>query len=107
MSNLPIGLFPPLGSGSGARPAGAADKAKAKDPQDEKLRETAREFEAVFLGVLLQEMRKSTRSLSAQKPSFARETYEGWQDEMSAKSMASGRGVGLAEILYRQMLQSK
>jgi len=75
--------------------------------RSERLRESAREFEAVFLAIILKEMRQSTKGFSDEKASFARDTYEGWQDELFSRSMASGQGIGLAEVLYRQLQQQQ
>lgn len=75
--------------------------------RDERLQETAREFEAMFTGILLKQMRASTRALSPEKVSFAREMYEGWQDEMFARNMSMGAGIGLAAVLYRQLRQEQ
>lgn len=75
--------------------------------RDERLREAAREFEVMFLGILLKQTRATTRALSTEKVSFARETYEGWQDEMFAKNIAMGGGIGLGEVMYRQLQQEQ
>lgn len=75
--------------------------------RDERLREAAREFEAVFVEIILKEMRQSTKGLNDEKASFARGTYQGWQDELFARNMASGQGIGLAEVLYRQLQQQQ
>lgn len=88
----------------GAPAAGAGSAAKA---ENEKLREVAREFEAVFIGMLLKQARSATRAMSDEKPSFGRETYEGWQDEELARCMALGQGIGIGEMLYRQLLQQQ
>lgn len=79
----------------------------APDPEDAKLRETAQEFEAIFLEKILSQMRAANRALSEQTPNMARETYEGWQDQEMAKSIARGGGIGLADALYRQLVQQQ
>jgi Rod binding domain-containing protein len=79
----------------------------APAPEDPKLREAAREFEAVFIQQLLSQMRSANRALSGQPASFSRETYESWQDEETARSIARGGGIGLADSLYRQLVQQQ
>ncbi len=79
-------------------PAGNAQAAN-----DKQLREAAQDFEAMFVGILLKQMRASTRALSSEKASFARQTFEEWQDDMFAKNIAISGGLGVGEVLYRQL----
>ncbi|NNC76699.1 MAG: flagellar assembly peptidoglycan hydrolase FlgJ [Woeseiaceae bacterium] len=75
--------------------------AKGNDP--EVLREVAGQFEALFL----QSMLKSMRDASLGDPLFgdndAHEMYEGMMDQQLAMEMSSGKGIGLAEMLVRQL----
>jgi len=76
--------------------------------RSERLREVAREFEAVFLEIILKQMRTSNQALGGgERPGMARQTYEGWQDSMFAKNIAGGQGIGLGEMLYRQLQQEQ
>jgi len=76
--------------------------------RSERLREVAREFETVFLEIILRQMRTSNQALGGnEKPGMARETYEGWQDSLLAKSIAGGKGIGMGEMLYRQLQQEQ
>jgi len=76
--------------------------------RSDRLREVAREFEAVFLEIILRQMRTSNQALGGgEKPGMARQTYEGWQDTMFAKNIAGGQGIGLGEMLYRQLQQEQ
>lgn len=67
------------------------------------LREVAGQFEALFL----QSMLKSMRDASMGDPIFgdneAQEMYQGMLDQQLAMEMASGKGIGLAEMLVRQL----
>jgi Rod binding domain-containing protein len=83
-----------------AQPAGP-------NPADEKLKEVAQEFEAIFLQTLLKEARQGARLLSNPTPSMERETYEAWQDESLARAIASGSGIGLGELIYRQLQEEQ
>lgn len=75
--------------------------AKNNDPAA--LREVAGQFEALFL----QSMLKSMRDASIGDPLFgdsnARDMYEDMLDQQLAVEMASGKGIGLAEMLVRQL----
>jgi len=67
------------------------------------LREVAGQFEALFLQTML----KSMRDASPEDPLFgdseSLEMYEGMLDQQLAMEMASGRGIGLADVLVRQI----
>lgn len=75
-----------------------------KTPEDpEKLMEVCREFESLFLDMMLKQMRKTVPDGGLVEKSFAREMYESMQDEEIAKDMAKGGGIGLAQELYNQL----
>lgn len=75
-----------------------------KTPEDaEKLQEVCKEFEAIFLNMMLKQMRRTVPEGNLVEKSFAREMYESMQDEEMAKEMAKGRGIGLAQELYKQL----
>lgn len=70
---------------------------------NQKLKETVQQFEAILIKRMLSQMRASARALSSGETSGDRRIYEDWQDEMMAKEMSKGGGIGLAEVLYRQL----
>ncbi len=86
------------------RPARAVQK-KASGPksEDDKLKEAAQQFEAIFIKQMLSQMKSSTRALTSGEVSSDRRIYEDWQDDMLAGEMSKGGGIGLAEVLYRQL----
>lgn len=67
------------------------------------LREVAGQFEALFL----QSMLKSMREASLGDPIFGEsdqmDMYQGMMDQQLSLEMASGKGVGLADMLVRQL----
>ena len=67
------------------------------------LREVASQFEALFL----QSMLKSMRDASLGDPLFGdsdqHEMYQGMLDQQFALEMSSGKGIGLADMLIRQL----
>ncbi len=67
------------------------------------LREVAGQFEALFLQTML----KSMRDASVGDPIFGEsdqfEMYQGMLDQQIALEMSSGKGIGLADMLVRQL----
>lgn len=75
--------------------------AEGNDPAA--LREVAGQFEALFLQNLLKNMRDASLGESLIGDSHAHEMFEGMLDQQFAMEMASGQGIGLAELLVRQL----
>ncbi|MCH9695735.1 MAG: glucosaminidase domain-containing protein [Gammaproteobacteria bacterium] len=75
----------------------------AGDNDPAALREVAGQFEALFL----QQMLKSMRDASLGDPLFgdsnAHETFQGMMDQQLAMDLAGGKGIGLADVLVRQL----
>ena len=73
----------------------------AMESQDEaKLKKACQDFEAIFVNMLLKSMKNTVNEGGLTKKSHAREMFESMLDEEMAGSIAKGRGVGIAEILY-------
>ncbi|OGL67327.1 MAG: hypothetical protein A3J27_15200 [Candidatus Tectomicrobia bacterium RIFCSPLOWO2_12_FULL_69_37] len=70
------------------------------------LRQASQDFEAIFVNLLLKEMRKSLPKDGLFKQSMAREWFEGMLDEAVAKEVSKGPGLGLAAPLLEQMQQA-
>ena len=78
-------------------------RAQAKNDPDPALKATARQFEALFMNMLL----KSMREASPQDGLFDNEQtrlYTAMLDQQLAQTMA-GRGLGLADVMVRQLTQ--
>jgi len=75
----------------------------ATDPaQDRKLQDAARQFEAIFLQRLVSAMRKPTATIESSTGSApGRHLYDHMINTSLATHMTAGRGVGIAETLYR------
>lgn len=67
------------------------------------LREVASQFEALFLQSMLKSMRDASLGDALIGNSDQYELYQGMMDEQLALEMASGKGIGLAEMLVRQL----
>ncbi len=81
-----------------------------RDGQKDKaagVKEMARKFESLFVHMMLKSMREANKGfedddfLNSSESEFHRDMY----DQQLSVSLTQGRGIGLAEILERQMLQ--
>jgi len=70
---------------------------------DAKLKAACQEMEAVFLNILLQRMRATVPKTDLTGNSSRTETMQGLLDAELTKNMASAGGIGLADMLYRQL----
>jgi len=69
---------------------------------DDALREQARQFESIFIQYLQKTMR-STVPKSGLFNSFSLEMYESMFDQELAGQMSLKKGIGFADILYRDL----
>jgi peptidoglycan hydrolase FlgJ len=77
---------------------------QAKQSPDQALMAAAQQFETVFLNMMLKSMREAT----PQEGVFDSEQtkmFTGMLDQQLAQSMSASRGVGLAEIMVKQLSQ--
>ncbi|MDR3349132.1 MAG: rod-binding protein [Acidaminococcales bacterium] len=71
--------------------------------KDGKLREVCREMEAVFLNMLLGKMRDTVPERTLFPKSSGEKMMQSMLDVELTRVMAAGGGVGLGELLYRQL----
>ena len=82
-------------------------KQQAQTDREGALREVARQFEAVFLNIVLKSMRTANEAfadndlLNTQQSKMYREMY----DQQVSLSMTEGSGLGLADMLVKQLGQ--
>ncbi len=81
--------------------AGLRAAADNRDPAA--LREVASQFEALFLQTMLKSMREASLGDPIFGNSDQHEMYQGMMDQQLALEMASGKGIGLADMLVRQL----
>ena len=67
------------------------------------LREVAGQFEALFIETVLKNMREASLGDPLIGNSEQHEMYRGMLDQQLAVEMSSGRGIGLADMLVRQL----
>lgn len=77
--------------------AGAMDKAR--------MRKTAQEFEAHFLGQMFEFMSSGVKGEAPFSGGHAEGTWRSFLNQEYGKEMARGRGVGIADMVYSQMLK--
>lgn len=97
----------PVNSSFYADPKGLTElrgQAQAQDPAA--LRKVAEQFESLFTKMVLKSMRQANETFgnglfSSQQTQF----YEGMFDDQLAVQLAQGKGMGLADMLVRQLSQ--
>lgn len=81
-------------------------KAKARQDQDAGLREVAKQFESMFMSMMLKSMREANdvmfedNMLNTNESRFYRQMYD---DQLALHLSQDKSGTGLAEILYKQL----
>ena len=79
--------------------------ARAQDPNA--LKEAATQFESLFTQMLLKSMREATKSFGESMfESEQTDFYQGMFDDQMAVHLAQGKGLGLADMLVRQLQQT-
>jgi flagellar protein FlgJ len=71
----------------------------------ERLQETTRELEGVFLGVLMKAMRSTVGNGGLFKNGVDSQTYRDMFDQEVARSMARAGGIGLGQMVLRDQLR--
>jgi Rod binding domain-containing protein len=84
-----------------ARPTAVGNR--VNDKNDGRLREACSEFEALFINLLLKELRATVGKSGLMDGGRAEEVYTGMMDTEMARDLAAKGGIGLAAILYRQL----
>lgn len=69
----------------------------------QKLRESCEEFESIFLMEMFKAMRKAVPEGGLFEKSMATETFQEMIDMETARTASSGKGMGIATAMYRQL----
>jgi len=80
--------------------AGVQKKRLENNPESQDLKKACREFEEIFIRLILKEAKIDQFSMGGKGAS---QLYGDLTRETLAKSMAQAGGLGLAEVLYRQL----
>ena len=74
-----------------------------KDKDDEKLMEVCKEFESVFIHMMLKEMKNTVPDEGGFiEKSQGTRIFEDMHLEELSKEMAKGSGIGIAKVMYDQ-----
>ena len=65
--------------------------------QDERLKQAVKDFEAIFINIMLKSMRNTIDESSLTEKSYGREIYEQMSDQKLSEDIANGGGFGLAQ----------
>jgi len=78
---------------------------QAKQSPDQAIKGAAQQFEQVFLNMMLKSMREATPQ-DGVFDSEQTKMFTGMLDQQLAQSMSSGHGIGLADVMVRQLSRS-
>lgn len=78
-------------------------EAATKKQDDVALKEACRDFESYFVKQMYTVMRKTVPEGTLTEKSHGREIFEDLLDEEYALEATKGRGMGIAEMLYKQL----
>ena len=84
----------------------AAVAGKNRVGREAKLQKACQGFEAIFINVILQEMRKSISDDGLLPTSSATRTWQQLFDNQLAETLASRQEMGVAKMLYQQLQET-
>lgn len=104
MTELVNTLLQPAGRADRTAHAAATGKTKGADGSPDRLRQTAEEFEAVFLAQALQAL---TYGLSGAGPfgSGENDAFAGMLQQEYGRLMSRSGGIGIADAVLKEMLK--
>lgn len=73
------------------------------EKDDKALKEACEGFESIFLNMMMKEMRKTVDKSGLMSDSFATGTFEEMLDEEVSKAASKGKGIGIADAMYKQL----
>lgn len=76
-----------------------------KSANEKRLRETAEDFEAMFLSQMLQPMFEGIEVSDTMGGGSAEKTFRGMMVTEMGRGMARAGGIGLADTIYKEMLK--
>jgi len=92
----------PVDSGALDRIGDLAEGIKNGKDDPKSLMKVSREFESIFLNMMLKEMRSSVPKFDPLH-SYAQDTYQEMMDREWTKDMVQNKSMGLADMIYRQL----
>ena len=80
-------------------------RANAKTDETTAIKQAAQQFESVFMGMLMQSMRKANASFEADNPlnSQATEFFRDMHDSQMSAELSKKGALGLADLMVQQL----
>lgn len=78
-----------------------------KPPVNPGLRKVSKQFEAVFIGQLVNAMRQTVPREGFIKQSQAERVFQGMLDQEYAQRISDSEQLGLSDLVYRHLLQAQ
>ncbi len=88
---------------SGVSPWSQTGQTSLPRTEEEALRGVTREFEAIFIGEMLKQMRRPDFSGGLLGNDRASKMYREMHDEAMAAEMARAGGLGIGDMLYQEL----
>ncbi|WP_461537443.1 rod-binding protein [Spongorhabdus nitratireducens] len=105
MNSLDLQLgMPALTTGISRKPTNVAGQPNTSE--QDKLREVAEDFEALFLQQMMKSMRAASDAIADEDSPFnsrQERFYRDWFDGLLAKDLSSKQGLGLADMLVSKL----
>ncbi|PCK08133.1 MAG: hypothetical protein COA42_10830 [Alteromonadaceae bacterium] len=79
------------------------------ESDDEALKKVAKQFESMFIDMMMKGMRSANAVFEQEDSPFNSKEegfYRDMYDKQLSQKMANGRGIGIADVMYRQMSRS-
>lgn len=73
------------------------------DKKDPKLYEACQDFEAIFIKIMLNSMKKTVQKSGLQDGGMAEDIFEDMLYDKYAESMSRTAGLGIADMIYKQV----
>ncbi len=75
-----------------------------QEVQQKRLRKACEDFEAIMIDYLFKSMRQTSWKTDTEEFGSSRDLYEGMMDETLASQLSHQQGLGLAKLLYEQLV---
>lgn len=93
----------PINSISLGKIPSSESKPEKGQPDPEKLKKACTDFEALFVNEMLKFMRKTVPATSPGSLGAGKDIYQSLFDQEVSKSLAKRGGLGIGEMVYKQM----
>lgn len=70
---------------------------------DAEIKQVAKNFESIFLEMMMKEMRSSVQKSGLMGNSRGMEFFEGMYDEQLSRQLSAGGGIGLGQMVYEKL----